>query len=358
MALLGPDPDPGWPFRLDPFINIIRHAGRYLALPEGAPPYHVSQDLETLGRYDFGGALPEGICAHPKVDPITGEMIVFRYGFEEPFLSWATVDSSGAVGRGPFTVEGVNKTFMIHDCAVTERFLVLVVAPAVFDLNAMMSGGAVLGWQPELGTRIAVIPRDGSGPTRWLETDAFFVWHFANAYEDGGDVLLDFPWWSDFSMGPGSTASRAGAFVRARLALDAGKAVLDHLDELPGEFPRIDDRLTGRPHRYLTLARKSGRRPGLVVGEFDQLTQFDMRSGTARHAVTDLSLGEVVFAPRDGGREELDGYYLTYATALGDADHSYLVVWDAAGFPSEPVAKVRIPQRIPAGLHGNWLPVE
>ena len=39
---LGPNPDPGWPFKLDAFINIVRHAGRYLALEEGTPPYEVT----------------------------------------------------------------------------------------------------------------------------------------------------------------------------------------------------------------------------------------------------------------------------------------------------------------------------
>lgn len=356
MSLLGPDPDPGWPFRLDPFINVVRHAERYLALPEGAPPYEVTGALDTVGLFDFGGALPDGICAHPKFDPTTGEMVVFRYGFEEPYLSWAVVDADGRVSRGPVTVDGVGKTFMIHDFTITERFLVLVVAPAVFDLEAMAQGGDVLSWQPELGTRIAVIPRDGSGSTRWLETDAFFVWHYANAFEAGEEILLDFPWWSDFSMGPSSTSSRAGAFVRAHLGLESGKVTLDHLDDLPGEFPRIDDRLTGRPHRYLTLARKSGRHEGLIVGEFDQLCRFDMQTGSSTGATTDMSLGEVVFAPRDGGHEELDGYYLTYGTSLADTDRSYLVMWDAGEFPSEPLAKVRMPQRIPGGLHGNWLP--
>jgi carotenoid cleavage dioxygenase-like enzyme len=74
---LGPDPDPGWPFKLDAFINIVRHAGRYLALEEGAPPYEVAATLDTIGRFDFGGRLPAGMCAHPRVDPATGEMVVF-----------------------------------------------------------------------------------------------------------------------------------------------------------------------------------------------------------------------------------------------------------------------------------------
>ena len=84
QSLLGPDPDPGWPFRLDPFVNVVHHAGRYLALEEGTPPYEISGELDTVGLFDFAGGLPLGMCAHPKTDPATGEMAVFRDDVEAP----------------------------------------------------------------------------------------------------------------------------------------------------------------------------------------------------------------------------------------------------------------------------------
>ncbi len=78
----------GWLIKLDAFINIVRHADRYLALEEGTPPYEVSPELEATGRFDFGGGLPLGMCAHPRINPGTGEMVVFRYDVSEPFLTW------------------------------------------------------------------------------------------------------------------------------------------------------------------------------------------------------------------------------------------------------------------------------
>ena len=39
------------------------------------------------------------MCAHPKVDPVTGEMVIFRYDVEEPFLTWAVIGADGT--RGP-----------------------------------------------------------------------------------------------------------------------------------------------------------------------------------------------------------------------------------------------------------------
>jgi carotenoid cleavage dioxygenase-like enzyme len=351
-ALLGPDPDPGWPFRLDPFINVVHHGGRYLALAEGLPPYEVTRDLDTVGLYQFDGELPAGMCAHPKVDPITGDMVLFRYDVQAPFLSWAVVGSDGSVVRPETAVEGVDQGFMIHDFAITEHHVVLVVAPVMFDLDAMTTGGDVLAWKPELGTRIAVIPRTGDGPTRWIHSDAFFVWHFANAYEDGDDIVLDFPWWSSFSLHDDPT--RTGAFVHARLNPDRGTCELHRLAELATEFPRIDDRFTGRPNRYLTVSHKGAGSP-LAVGAFDELVRVDTQAGTYVTQPIGLTVGEVVFAPRDGSTDELDGCYLSFASSA-DARHSWLLVWDAAAFPGEPVARVAIPQRVPNGLHGNWIP--
>jgi carotenoid cleavage dioxygenase-like enzyme len=132
-----------------------------------------------------------------------------------------------------------------------------------------------------------------------------------------------------------------------------GTVVLDHLDDTGTEFPRIDDRRTGRAHRYLTVAGRSG--AVLQPGEHDRLYRYDMDSGSRDHVDTNAAVGEVVFAPRTGGTDELDGYYLALGTDV-DSGVSSLNVWDAAAFPSPPVATVAIPQRVPNGLHGNWFP--
>ncbi len=353
--LLGPDPDPGWPFKLDPFINVVHHAGRLLALSEALPAYQITPELETVGLFDFGGKMTT-LTAHPRIDPVTGDMVVFGYDIEAPFLRWAVVGADGEITQGPHVVDGVDDGYMIHDCTITERYLVLVLAPVVFDLDAMAKGGNVLAWRPELGTRIVCIPRDG-GPPKWMHTDPFFVWHYGNAYDDGDDVVLDFPWWNGFSLTP--DPARRGGFTRARLGPDSGKVELTHLDVVPGEFARIDDRRTGRAHRYVTMSRKTGR-PGLLNGEFDRLTRYDMATGESLHIDSDLVFGEVVHAPRAGsvaaeGDAELDGWYVAFATDH-DATRSWFVIWDAASFPSEPVARVRMPQRVPNGLHGNWMP--
>jgi carotenoid cleavage dioxygenase-like enzyme len=352
-ALLGDDPDPGWPFKLDAFVNIVRHAGRHLALEEGTPPYEVAADLGTVGRWDFAGGLPDGMCAHPKIDPDTGEMVVFRYDVEAPFLTWATIGADGTVFQPPAVVEGVDRGYMIHDFAITERHVVLVVSPLVLDVEAILSGGDPLAWQPADGSRIAVIPRDRQGPTRWVETDAFWAWHYGNAYDDGDHIVLDFPWSTAprIVLTPGDPDDRGG-FTRATLDPGRGTVAFDRLDNAGTEFPRVDDRRVGRRHRYVTVAGRSGT-TALQPGEHDRLYRYDMVTGGHDLLDTGTAVGEVVFAPRPGGTDEVDGWYLAFGTDLGSG-RSSLYVWDAAAFPAAPVATVAMPQRVPNGLHGNW----
>ncbi|MET0908027.1 MAG: carotenoid oxygenase family protein, partial [Ilumatobacteraceae bacterium] len=352
---LGDDPDPSWPFKLNAFINVVRHGGRMLALAEGDPPYEITPTLDTVGRYDFGGALP-GICAHPKIDPVTGEMIVFRYDIAEPFLTWATVGADGTVTQPPVAVDGIDASYMIHDFAITERYVVLIVGPLVIDAAAFGGGGEPLQWHQGEGTRIAIIPRDRATPTRWVHGDAFWAWHYANAFEDGDVIHLDLP----FSTSPGlvlppeQRPPAAFGFTRATLHPETGRLDVHHLDDLGSEFPRIDDRLVGRRHRYVTVAARSAS-DHLANGEHDILRQYDMDAGTSTEYHANAALGEVAFAPRNGSTHELDGYYVAFGTDV-DSGRSGLYLWDAAEFPAEPVAVIQMPQRVPNGLHGNWFP--
>ncbi|HEY2284465.1 MAG TPA: carotenoid oxygenase family protein [Streptosporangiaceae bacterium] len=369
QGLLGPDPDPGWPVKLDAFISIIRHGGRYLALEEGTPPYEVSPELDTIGRFDFGGGLPLGICAHPRIDPRSGELVVFRYDVQPPYLTWAAIGPDGSVTSAPAEVGGLDRPYMIHDFTITEHYAVFVIGPAVLNLDALAGGaGDVLAWQPDLGTRIAVVPRSGQGRTVTAELDAFWAWHFANAYEDrrGQQVIVDFPRWNRVSVGAGRRRAAggpagpvAGSFCRATIDVAGGTARLVTVDDAPVEFPRIDDRLTGRRHRYVLAGADSGQH-GLAPGEHDRLVRYDLQAGRRDSWATDASIGEVVFAPRSGtpadAAGELDGYYLTLARSVS-GDRSWLYVWDAGDFPGPPCARVAIPATIPNGLHANWFPL-
>jgi Retinal pigment epithelial membrane protein len=122
--------------------------------------------------------------------------------------------------------------------------VVLVLAPLFFDVAAALTDGSLLSWEPDSGTRIALIPRDG-GPMRWCDDDAFWVWHIAGAYElddpaAGNPIVVDYVQWE-----------RPGGLV-AGLPPDHGRLARVIVERV--EFPRIDDRQLTTHHRIIATA--------------------------------------------------------------------------------------------------------
>jgi carotenoid cleavage dioxygenase-like enzyme len=352
--LAGPDQDPEGD-KLLPGINVIHHARRFLALAEGTAPYEITPELATVGRYDFGGGLPLGICAHPKIDPVSGEMILFRYGLERPYLYWAAVAADGRLTRPATVIEEIDCSYMIHDFLITENYLVLVISPACFDPARAARGANPLAWEPERGTHIAVIDRRSeAGNIRWVHTDAFWCWHYANGWQEGGEIVACFPWWSHLGFGAPGAAPAKRCVARARINPAAGSFRLEVIDDRATEFPRIDDRHQGRPTRYAMVLHATPR--ALEAGIYDELLRFDLARGTtAVHRFPGQAIGEAVFAPKPGRDEEEAGYVLTFATDLATRESTFVIL-DAGDFTGEPVAVVKLPRRVPQGLHGNWFP--
>ena len=340
-------------FKPLPDINVIRHGGRYLALAEVDAPVEITPELETIGAYDFGGQIP-GMCAHPKIDPVTGEMLLFRYNIEEPFLTWSIVAADGSVARAPETIDTGGRSFMIHDCAITASSLVLFIGPLEFDFELMFSGGGLLAWKPELGMQIAVVDR-ATGAVRWIQTDPFWVWHFANAFDrptaDGGsEIVVDFTQWSRTAIaGEGPIT---GHITRAVLDPSAGTYRAEHFDDAGAEFSRIDDRLTGQEHRYFITTTRTEAVP---PGEKNLLQRVDTKTGEiTRWDSGDHIFEEVCFIPAPDSEPEV-GFYGTFRTDRTTLESDFVLV-AADDVAAGPVARIPLPHRVPCGLHGNWFP--
>ena len=130
--------------------------------------------------------------------------------------------------------------------------------------------------------------------------------------------------------------------------LQSGEVSERQLDERAVEFPRIDDRLAGLRARY-----------AVSVGD-GALVRYDLDTGAAQqHSFgTEQSPGqpgEAVFVPSTtGAADESSGWYLGYVydPARNGSD---LVIIDATNFSGDPVARIKLPQRVPHGFHGNWI---
>jgi carotenoid cleavage dioxygenase-like enzyme len=170
--------------------NVIWHAGRLLALLEVDLPTELDpRTLDTRGRHSFGGKLATEMTAHPKVDPETGELLLFGYSAEPPFLRFHVADRSGRLTRSLDVPRRVGT--MMHDFVATRRYAIFPEFPVTIRPENLESDD-VFRWEPELGARVGILPRaGGAGDAVWFELEACFVYHFMNAHEVGSRVVVD-----------------------------------------------------------------------------------------------------------------------------------------------------------------------
>jgi carotenoid cleavage dioxygenase-like enzyme len=220
----------------------------------------------------------------------------------------------------------------------------------VMEPEQAARGGPAIGWHPERGTRIAVVRRDGSGPIRWFDADSFFMFHFMNAHETESGIVSEY---CQFASLPNS--GTPPALWRMTLDFKSGGAKRQQLDERPGEFPRVDPRMWGSPYRYgwLPVATQGKRAPGT----FSALARYDFKTGAiATHEFgPGREVDEPVFVPRSGSTEEADGWIMTYVYDAA-TDRSTFVILDARASDRALIAEIALPQRVPHGFHGDWMP--
>jgi carotenoid cleavage dioxygenase len=333
--------------------HVIGHAGRILALEEGAFPYELSAELETLGCEDYGGRLATAFTAHPKLCPDTGELHFFGYGFVEPYLVYHVLDAGGRlVHSTPVPVPGPT---MMHDFMITREHAVFMDLPVVFSLERAMRGEVPLYWDESYGARIGILPRPPDGASvRWFEIDPCYVFHPMNAYAEDGKVVCDVG--RHEYMWRESMNDFAPSYLwRWSFDLASGRVREEQLDDRPHGFPRVDDRVQGKKHRYgFAVAPRPGSES--VVGSPGVVVKYDLETGAQSahdfgpHAHPD----EFVFVAAHEGAGADEGWLLGYVYDAA-RDGSDLVVLDAARPAAKPVATVQLPRRVPHGFHGSWI---
>ena len=327
--------------------HVISHAGKILALEEIHLPFELTRDLDSVGPYNFDGKLDTGMTAHPKICAETGEMLFFSYALTPPYMTYHRVNADGALVQSEqIEVKGAT---MVHDFNVTRNHVIFMDLPLVWNMEAAASG-LPIQWSDEYGARLGVMPRDGSNDdVVWYDIDPCYVFHPMNAYEAGEKIVLDVCR-SAMMMNPGvrDEPAKLHQWVIDRAA---GKVSEQALDDRSVEFPRVPDRHVGLPYRYGYTAEFGSGGPAAVA-----FRKYDMESGTS--TAHDLGAGraggEPVFVPRANAKAEDDGYLMSYVYDEVE-NKSELVIVDATHMASDPLARVHLPTRVPAGFHGSWI---
>jgi carotenoid cleavage dioxygenase-like enzyme len=339
---------------------LVCHAGQLLALWEGGAPHNIKMPgLETLGEYTYDDKLTSAFTAHPKVDPETGEMMFFGYSFQRPYLQYSIVSPEGKLLRTvPITMP---EPVMMHDFAITEDYTIFMDLPLTFSMERMKRGEPAFMFERKRPSRFGIVPRYGDNRNiHWFKTHACYVFHTLNAYEEGDEVILIACRMSSTSVLNSDDNQRnpegdIPRLHRWRFNMKTGKLRDQRLDEVASEFPRINDNFLGRKTRYGYTARLAKSKSPL----FDAVIKYDF--STAKSETHEFGEGryggEAVFVPRPGSTVEDDGWLVTFVYDEGE-DMSELVVIDAQDVTKEPIARVLIPQRVPYGFHGTWIPEE
>ncbi len=337
--------------------SVIRHAGQILALEEGSFPYIVTGELETVGFNDYEGKLDTAMSAHAKICPVSGELLFFGYSPFPPYLTYHRVSRDGKLVQSE--VINVAGPTMMHDFAVTEHYALFLDLPVIFDMQLASQGQMPFHWSDDYQARIGIMPRTGNNnDVKWFDVEPCYIFHGLNAYEDGDSVVFDASRSSEMWRQAGSMSGGGGRLTlhQFRFDLNTGSVTEQTLDERPLEFPRVAESMVGQKHRYgftLHLGSASDGSPDLTG-----LVKVDLDRGSSEsHGFGEFGKpSEPTFVQAAGSDARSDeGYVFSYVHDESRRQ-TQLVILDATRIADNPVARIALPQRVPYGFHGNWMP--
>ncbi len=350
--------------------DLIHHRGDLLALWYlCGTPYRLDPlTLQARGTANFGGKLETTVSAHPKVDERTGELVWFTLAeFEPPWMTYGVVSADGElVHQVPIDLPGVRAP---HDITITEHHSIVHDFPLFHDPQVLREHGyRVARFHRDIPSRFGVLPRrGGTDDVRWFEFEPGYVLHMVNAWEEGDWIVMDGCFQPDPTIRrrpeEGELASMLGYLRirshlhRWRMNLRTGEAKEEALDDLNVEFPLPDTLRYGEKTRF--SYHQQIPEDGYTV-EFHALVKYDHSDAGRKRYVYEPGwcASEAPFAPRHGVRAEAgedDGYVVTIATHKGTFE-SECWVFSARDVERGPLARVKLPARVPSGFHAAWIP--
>jgi beta,beta-carotene 9',10'-dioxygenase len=344
----------------NPNVNLARIGERYIAMTETPMPVEFDPEtLDTIGHLEYADGLKAHVTtAHPHHDAERNELVnyVARFSRVSEYVLYglpANGSTRRVIARMP-----VKEPAYMHAFGMSERYLILAEYPLrVNPLKLAFAGKPFIEnytWRPDDPTRFQVVDRETGALRGTYETDAFFCFHHVNAFERGGDLVVDLVAYDDPSIidalyldESGPRGPVPGTELR-RYVIDLASGVVrwEVLAERV-ELPRIDyGRRNGLDYRYAYCT---------VTGDawIDQLAKVDVVEGSTKlWSAPGCYPGEPVFVREPGAEDEDAGVVLSVVLDAA-AGRSFLLVLDARSF--EELARAEAPHHIPFGFHGQYV---
>lgn len=320
--------------------------------------------LETIGKAPYCSGMGGGFSAHSKVDEQTGELMFFDYFNEAPYMSYGVVSADGQVkNHVPIQLPGPR---LPHDMAISKNYSILHDLPLFHNEEAMARGRHKLEFHPDVPTRFGVIPRYGdSDSIRWFEFSPCFLYHTVNAWEEGDEVVMVACRFMPARSASGDIdAERTARNVaemkmssrlwRWRMNMKTGECKEGPLDDHYNvEFPSFRAEKIGTKTRYAYVVDHN---PDML--HWTGLRKFDTDTGELLGSFSDGPkqswYSEPWFAPAGKGSAEDDGYVVVFRWDQANKEQQ-LQVFDARDISQGPIARIKMPVRVPAGFHACWI---
>ncbi len=343
--------------------DVVVHAGQILStFYQCGEGYRL--DPYTMEQYGAERWVPEeGISAHAKFDPASGELLFFNYSKQAPFMHYGVVGPDNELKHYiPVELPGPR---LPHDMAFTQNYSILNDMPMFWNAELLKKNLHAVEFHPDMPSRFAILPRYGQPEDiRWFEAQPTYVLHWLNAYEEGDEIVLDGyfqeePQPKSFPDAP-EGLERMMAFLalglikprlhRWRFNLKTGQTHEQHLDDRDLEFGMINQQYAGRKYRYCYSAIPDPDRfmiKGVVKHDLECGQSWSYQFGEGVYA------SESPFVPRIGAQAEDDGYLISYTSDV-ENDISECVILDAQDIEAGPICRIKLPERICSGTHAVW----